>query len=147
MKTDDALATLIRHQSEALVIITSATALVEGEPAAVRAPLSKTRWTLIRKLREYQMFKHVEIFDPAIARGTPAQSAAAQRLRANCVALATDFESYIRFWSAQDTVAQWSCYKPAMLAMAARLRGHLEQERIDVTALLAGAERTRHLAS
>ena len=146
MRTEIALATLHGFQQQILDHLTQAVALVGGEPEHARVPLAKSRWETVRLLREYQMFKHREIFEPAIAFGSPQQRAVAERMKQACLALTAELETYARRWGGTDVVSEWASYKPAMLAIVAHLRRHIESERRMVVGLLAGAERTRKLA-
>ena len=146
MNTDQALHRLDTLQQGVLDHISRATALLAQPCTDAREPLARARWTLVRMLQEYQVFKHAEIFDPAIRRGAPAQVYAATRMKADCIAASEAFRTYVREWSASDVVARWDEYRPAMRAMAEQLRAHIATERRGVADLLAGAARTRRLA-
>lgn len=146
MHTADALRALDRHQQRILAGITAAVALLDLPAAEARPPLARARWEMLRMLGEYRLFKHTEVFDPAEASGSPAQVMAARKLKAECDAAAAGFRAYVVHWSARDIAAEWAGYRPAMLAMAARLRAHLAHERGAITAVLAGSTRTRRLA-
>ena len=146
MQTADALRLLDHHQHRILARIADAVALTDLAPAEARPALARARWDLLRFLGEYRLFKHTEVFDPAEARGSPAQVAAARKLKAECDAAAAQYRDYVVHWSARDIVAEWSAYRPAMLAMAARLRAHLAHEGQAINAVLAGSTQTRRLA-
>ena len=146
MNTDQALLRLDAHQRSLLDHLDQSLALLFEPPAAAREPLAHARWILVRMLHAYQVFKHAEIFDPAIRRGTPAQVQLATRLKADCIAASENYRAFVRVWSASDVVARWDEYRPAMLAIADQLRAHLSTERRTVADLLAGSTRTRRLA-
>ena len=139
MRTPDPLPRLYDQQTRILAQIESATALLRLDPLVARAPLARARWTLARMLREYQLFKHREIFDPAIAGGDEREVAAACDLRASCIAAGDAFTAYVARWSSLDIAALWDSYRPAMRRMAGELRTHLVRERAQVERLLAPA--------
>ena len=143
MQTMDALTRLADHQERILAQIDRARALVDLDPVAARDPLARSRWGLTRLLREYQLFKHREIFDPVIAGGDEARARLARRMKAACLAAGQDYVSYVAQWSSRDVTGCWAEYRPAMLAMVETLRDHLAAERSGVGALLADACRAR----
>ncbi|RZM05334.1 MAG: hypothetical protein EOP68_18380 [Sphingomonas sp.] len=146
MLTTTAIAHLHRHQDALSVLIDQITALLAGDPEAARLPLAGVRWSIARKAREYQLFKHTEIFDPAIVRGRPAQAALAADLRRACLTVSGEYEAHIRRWAGRDTVIEWAAYRGDVVAMVSRLRRHLLVERQQVERLLAGSEQVRCLA-
>ena len=143
MRTEEALARLAAHQNAIAARMNDAVALTAGKADAVRVELAKARWELTRALRTYQIFKHTEIFDPAIAHGTPERAAAAREMKARCVSMSDAFHAYLLRWSREDVVGCWSEYKPAMHIMVDQIRSHITRERDDVHRLLAGSKRTR----
>ena len=145
MRVADALARLDQHQTDILATIAGALKLAEGEPAVVRMALARARWKLARQLREYQVFKHNEIFGPATLSGTPLHAERARAMAQHCTDNGEQFQDYLKRWSSRDVVQQWEEYKPAMLAMTSQLRRMLAVERGNVVALLAGSARTRQL--
>jgi hypothetical protein len=145
MKTADALHRLDLLQLRIVALLDHATEMVAKPPEQAREPLAKARWALARILREYQVFKHTEIFDPAIRHGGEQHAEQARIMAARCIATGKAFTDHVIRWGSQDVVAQWTTYRPAMLAMVVRLRRALVSEKIGVAALLAGAEQTRRL--
>ena len=143
MRTEDALRRLIDLQTRILAEVDAAAVVLGGGPETARAELAKARWSVSRVLREYQLFKHVEIFDPAIARGSPSQADAARRMKAACIAAGRDHAEHVARWSVSDAAAHWDEYRAAMRALVAAIRTHIRRERVDVERLLAGSERTR----
>ena len=146
MKTVDAMRLFDAHQQRILDHLDSALALMRRPPAEARHALSVGRWTTVRLLQAYQIFKHTEIFDPAIRSGSPAQAQAASRLKAECIAAGEVFRDYVREWSTTNIEEQWDRYRPAMLAMTEQTRARVVDERRAVAALLDGTQRTRRLA-
>ena len=145
MKTEHALERLYEHQQGVLDHLARTLELARCEPEEVRGALAKSRLEMFRLLRAYQLFKHNEIFDPVIRRGNLAQIATATRMKSDCTAAGDAYRAYVNLWASCDVVAVWSSYRPALLAMAQRLRTHIEVERTQVPQLLAGAESTRRL--
>ena len=146
MNADQALLRLEAHQRGLLDHIERAVSLLALPASEAREPLAHARWVMVRMLQEYQVFKHAEIFDPAIRRGTPLQVNAATRMKTDCIAAGEAFRTYVRQWSGTDVAARWDEYRPAMRAMAERLRNHMTTERRAVADLLAAAMLTRRLA-
>ncbi|WP_419825373.1 hypothetical protein [Sphingomonas sp.] len=100
---------------------------------------------MVRLLREYQLFKHGEIFDPTIAGGTARQVALARELKARCIAAGERYAEHSKRWSMTDVAGEWPDYKLALHAIIDALRDHMRDEREAVALLLAGRERTRSL--
>ena len=107
--------------------------------------MAKARWAAVRQLREYQVFKHTEIFDVVVRSGNAIQAAQARQLAARCIATGEAFQAHVTRWGSQDVVAQWALYQPAVTAMIARLRRSLASEQVAIAALLAGSQSTRAL--
>lgn len=145
MDTADALNRLNEHQALALSIVDRATEMAQGDPAVAQVSLARMRWELMRTMKGYQLFKHNEIFDPAIRGGSPLQMATAQQMKTACLKLGEEFQTYVVKWSAVDVVHDWDRYKPAMLKMADTIRRHIARERREIGVFLSGSERTRQL--
>lgn len=143
MQTDIALRTLEQLGDGILSHMAAAECLTRDEPASARVPLAAARWSLVRRLRAFQLFKRTEIFGPALRRGDPDRAVAARRLADRCAAAGESFDAYVRYWSGQDVVERWDDYRPAMLGMTARLRRDVLGERLQVARLLDGTGRTR----
>ncbi len=145
MQTERALQELDAHHVRLLSHIDAAERLVTLSADQAQHRLARSRWELVRLLQAYQVFKHSEIFDPAIRSGSPPHVRAAVGMKAACIAAGEQFHAYVRDWSSRDVAAAWEEYRPAMLAMTATLRAHIAQERRTIRALLAGSDRTRKL--
>jgi hypothetical protein len=143
MLTTDALTRLHDHQSRILVQIDGAVAMLGMDPDTARLPLARLRWTMVRMLRAYQLFKHGEIFEPVAAHGDADQRARARQMREACIAAGERFAAHVARWSCRDVVSAWSEYQPALRSAAADLRSHIAQERRQIERLLAGSVRTR----
>lgn len=139
MKTDAALRILSGHQDRILAHLASDRALLAAEGEAARPALATRRWMLARLLREYQLFKHVEIFDPALAQGD--RLGVAARLKGRCTAIGESFAAYIACWSSAAIDGRWSDYAAATQRMFDALARHVVEERRAIDTLLAGVER------
>lgn len=147
MKSRDALERLVFHHDRMQATIERAHAATREGPVFAQAVIARERWTMARYLREYQVFKHTEIYGPAI-RGNGAVSAVkAQRMAEQCIATGKEFEVYLRYWSSRDIIAEWQAYRPAMMAMTAKLQRAFSRDRAEIADLLAGTEHTRRLVA
>jgi hypothetical protein len=147
MKTCEALNRLYEHQAVLLDHIDGACSLLQLDPPVAQPRLAKARWELVRRLRAYQLFKHTEIFDPALASGSPQQIAAARQMKVDCIAAGETFRGYVLEWSGRDVITEWDAYSLAMRRVAGDLRNHIAGERQNVTRFLSGVERTRKLSA
>ncbi|MBJ6122145.1 hypothetical protein [Sphingomonas mollis] len=129
MDVSASLARLHEHQDRILTILDRATNLIHGDPDRNRAGLATSRWEMARRLREYQLFKHRELFDPMIAGGDPDQRRRARLMKADCILLSEDFQTHVARWSGVDVADDWITYRRAMLAITTRLRGAVMRER------------------
>jgi hypothetical protein len=130
------LGRLHQHQDGILAIMRGAEPLLADPALRDVAALARSRWALMRALTAYQLFKHGEIFDPAIARQVLGDNARAERLKHACLAIGEDFRGHVAKWSGSDVTGEWSSYQPAALAMIARLRAHVARERGEIEMLL-----------
>lgn len=132
-----ALEGLYRQQSDILDIMRGAEAML-CDTCDV-AGLARQRWALMRALTAYQLFKHREIFDPALAQATPATAHRLVRMKRACLDLGDAFRGHVQRWSGSDVKAQWATYQPSALAIITRIRAHIAREREEISALLAKA--------
>lgn len=146
MKTEHALARLYEHQQAILDHLAASCEFMRQDPHLARGPLAKARLEMFRLLRAYQLFKHTEIFDPVVRQDNAGQIASASRMKADCTAAGEAYRAYVNVWSTRDVVDAWDSYRPAMTAMAQRLRSHIAVERAQVPQLLAGSSNTRRIA-
>lgn len=145
MTTADALGRLDEHQKLILDEIDRAVDLTALGPDVGQELLAKGHRLILRRLRAYQLFKHAEIFDPAIRGGTARQIAAARRMKADCIIAAEAFRTYVAQWSKVDVAGTWDSYCPGLRTTAERLRSDLAAERGHVCELFAGSEPVREL--
>lgn len=126
-----------QHQAQVLTIMDQAEPILRTGGPADAPTLGRLRWELLRALGAYELFKHCELFDRAIAAGSPADAALARQMKADCLAMKDQFRAYVARWSRCSVAAEWQTYQPAALAMGRRLRDHLGRERAGATRLCA----------
>jgi hypothetical protein len=143
MKTCDALRRLADLQDRISAALDKAGALARDRGQGAQGDLARQRWETMRLLREYQLFKHVELFDPAIAAGGGDRAALAGRMKARCLAAGADFTAFVEQWSAAAIERGWPGYVAALLRMIDSLHAHVGRERQEVAMLLDGTTDTR----
>ena len=139
MERDVALERLQVHQDGILAIMREAEPMLHDPAARDVAGLARTRWALMRALTAYTLFKHNQIFDPAISRKLLGEATRAERMKRACIRVGEEFRDHVTKWSGSDVAGQWPDYQAAALTMTARLRDHLATEKKEIAALLAGA--------
>lgn len=90
---------------------------------------------LTRLLMDYALFKHREIFAPALAAGGD-KSRDGQKLKIACIAAGQEYRDFIRAGSHADPVAEWNAYRASAMAMARTMTAHLAKERAGLRKLL-----------
>lgn len=143
MRSEQALTRLQEHQSRAAEILGRAQAALAGSQDVESARLAQMRWELMRVLRDYQLFKHTEIFNPVIQTGTPAEAKTAAQLKDRCVGIAALYADHARKWTLMGAVDAWPHYRTEALRMIRDLEAHMAAELRDTGALLSGIARTR----
>lgn len=114
---------------------------VEAEGMVCAAELdpntvSSARWRFVRVLTAYQVFKHQQIFDPMVARGSKLDVDAALQLKAECIIISEAFRSYIAKWSMSGITGREEEYRRDARSMILRVRTHIIRERRGIEALL-----------
>lgn len=143
MHTDAALRILSDYQDRILAHVAHDRALLSTQGETARPALAQRRWMLTRLLREYQLFKHVEVFDPMIV--LERRLGIATHLKTRCVAIGHRFTTYLAGWTSQAIDGHWSDYADATQRMFDALARHVLDERRAIDAMLAGVERiVRH---
>jgi len=138
METPRLIAELARHHDAVAAHLSGTRKLLALSPELALPQIARRRWELIRLLRGYQLFKHVELFDPLIRRRGPTASLAAD-MKARCVVLGEEVTAHIRRWSSSDAIGAWRQYVVEEAAMIERLRGHLRREREEAQRLAPAA--------
>ncbi len=98
--------------------------------------LAKLRWEVARAIGAYTLFKHHELFDPLVAHGTAEQARVAAEAKRACLAMGEQFQAHVRKWSGTPVADHWDEYKPATVAILAKLRAHFDTERQVVASML-----------
>lgn len=124
------------HQQRLLAKLGENDALLRAAEPDSHA-LGCVRWQLVRLLREYQLFKHRRIFDPAIRSGVTLARAQAETMKAECIAAGEAIARFVLTWSAVEGPVDWSAYRLAALDLHLAIRRHVVRERRGVIALLA----------
>jgi hypothetical protein len=127
------------HQDGILVIMGGAEPLLRDPAVRDVAALARARWALMRALTAYGLFKHNEIFDPAICRRVLGEAQRVERMKRACITMGDQFRAYVTKWSGTDVAGEWAIYQPTALAMIARLREHIATEKREIAALLERA--------
>ena len=128
---------LQEHQDGILTIMQGAEPMLNDPASRDVTGLARARWTLMRALTAYQLFKHREIFDPAISRQLLGEAGRAERMKRACTVAGDAFRAHVTAWSGTDVAGRWAEYQPAALAVMAKLRQHIATERREIAALLA----------
>lgn len=81
--------------------------LASGHPTAV------LRWQLVRALREYQLFKHREIFDPLAGSLNPQLADLACGMKMRCIATCNAYGDHVQRWSNGAAVGKRSAARAA----------------------------------
>ncbi|MBB5711769.1 hypothetical protein [Sphingomonas xinjiangensis] len=130
------LAQMHEHHCAIAAYTADAEALISAadlDPAIV----SNSRWRFVRTLTGYQLFKHQQIFDPVLQRGSQLDADAARQLKAECILISEAFRSYIAKWSTSGIVGREDEYRSDAKAMILRVRRHIVRERRGIEALLS----------
>lgn len=128
---------LTEHQNAILAILHREEALLRADDCRDALGVARVRWELTRVIGGYQLFKHHELFDPLVARGSPEQARMAQRAKQACIDLGEAFRDHVRTWSGTNIAEHWAEYRAVTLALVGRVKQHMEQERRAVMAMLA----------
>ena len=102
------------------------------------AGLALARWSLMRELTAYQLFKHASVLDPAAVKGEPRDAARARQLKQEGVEAFDAFRGNVTRWSATDVGAVWPTYQASALAMIGRLRAQVTRDQAELASLTSG---------
>ena len=119
------LRTLLDRSSEAL-----------ANDAVDIVTLAGLRWQLVRLLREYQLFKHTEIFDPIIRHRPLGRNEHASRLKARCEIMGTRYNDFIKRWHLGASGPSSSDYRDAARKMIDDVAQHVVEEGGEIARLL-----------
>ncbi|WP_271300650.1 hypothetical protein [Sphingomonas sp. CV7422] len=107
----------------------------EASTASLTSELIAKRVELTRLLVDYALFKHRDVFAPAIAMGGD-RAIEGMRLKAACIEMGERYRAFIRSPDSGQRIDDWSSYRYEALAMAIELHKHLISERVAIRKLL-----------
>lgn len=138
MDTTRALRLLNEHRQGLIDQLATAEAVVTRAASDGCPDLARAHWDLARRLRAYRLFKHADVFCPAIAQGDDAERRAGADMMVACDAAAANFDAYVLQWSGigGQVGAQEPDRRTAMLTLIAGVRAHLEMEGRGIERLL-----------
>lgn len=137
MNKRDLAAKLDAHQTAVLPIVSWGIRQMhrEASTAPLASELTAKRMELTRLLVDYALFKHRDVFAPAIAMGGD-QAVEGMRLKAACIEMGERYRAFIRSPDSGQRIDDWSSYRYEALAMAIELHEHLVSERVAIRKLL-----------
>jgi hypothetical protein len=137
MNKRDLAAKLDAHQTAILPIVSWGIRQInrEASTASLTSELIAKRMELTRLLVDYALFKHRDVFAPAIAMGGD-KAVEGMRLKAACIEMGERYRAFIRSPDSGQRIDDWSSYRYEALAMAIELHEHLVSERVAIRKLL-----------
>ncbi len=133
MENADALNRLHDHQRRALDILARAAEALDGGLDRARPDL---RAEMGEVLRDYQIFKHEEIFDPAVASGNPERITLGRAMKIECIGAGEAFRTHLMRWKDDAIAAEPDNYRAAARLTLNALRRHIEREGEGITTLI-----------
>ena len=126
---------IVAYHTKIMSIVQETEATLRSDEPDLMA-LGGLRWALGRTLGDYQLFKHTRFFDPLLERGTTRQVAIAERMKRACITAGIEYRAFVAEWDANSILDRWPHYRPAALAIMARIRAHIDAERDGLVQLL-----------
>ncbi|MBJ6122468.1 hypothetical protein [Sphingomonas mollis] len=136
MEQSSLLDRLHRHQRLAQDILTRGAACIDGGPDIALPAIAGLRAEMGQVLRDYQIFKHEEIFDPAVTSGSPDRIERARAMKIECIGAGESFRTHLVYWQHRDVTAEWEAYKASARLTINQLKRHIGKEEEGITALL-----------
>ncbi len=124
------------HQRTVLRLADRFHAMLDTGAEAASRPLPDLHREMAAALRDYQLFKHERIFDPAVADGGAETTRLGRAMKMECIAAGEVFRSHVQQWKADRIAADWPRYRTAARLTLNALRRHLENERDGIETLL-----------
>lgn len=143
MQSERALEILAQYQRSIMTILCQGRRTLAASDASQMMALALIRWEMTRTLREYQLFKHGEIFDPIMRVAGSPRGRVAAALKERCLCLGEAFRKHVQRWSLEGPATAWDDYQREAISLAVQIEQHLEMEMREITALLVGLARTR----
>ena len=147
MDSQRAIERLEEQQARIVTLLASASALLGEEQRDSVSALATLRWRLVRTMREYQLFKHFEIFDRLAASSNTQLAEIARGMKGRCVAIGEEYAAHVQRWSNGTASNAWSDLTLDTLAITAKIRKHLDHEHAQAVILLRDVARTRRSLS
>jgi hypothetical protein len=120
--------------ARALMLLVASRTLVEQDRLDAICVLKMNRLKALSLLGEYQAFKHLELFDPAMA--CARRSIAARQLKVECILMGDLYGAFCARWDHADPASEWPAYRADMLATTEKLIVHIEAEQSAIAELL-----------
>lgn len=140
-----AMRRLEAHQEDIAALLCEARKLLGAGATDSGKAIAALRWQLVRALREYQLFKHQEIFDPLAASPDLLISNMASRMKVRCIAIGDAYAVHVQRWSDGTATNASVAYVSEARAVTDQIGNHLERERAEAAVLLSRILRTRRL--
>lgn len=128
----------MREYHARLQILLDRSSAAVSENAVKNVELAGLRWQLVRLLREYQLFKHVEVFDPLIKSNGSSQCANARDMKERCEIIGDQYNGFIKAWNLGDNGPSSADYRAAATKVLAAVRRHVASESEQIPRLLNG---------
>ena len=116
-------------------------AINSPNPARARA-LALVRWELMRRLRAYQLFKHIELFGPFIRGDDPEKARSADAMKVRCTGIGEAYTAHVGKWSAGGIEDDWSSYQADATTITRSIRDHLVRELTEAGKLLPAIDQS-----
>ncbi|MFS0771796.1 hypothetical protein [Sphingomonas sp. 1P08PE] len=133
MDSNEPLDRLHDHQRRALDILARGAAALDAGLDRERTDL---RAEMADVLRDYQIFKHEEVFDPAVSSGSAERAMLGRAMKIECIAAGEAFRTHSMRWKDEAIVADPANYRAAARLTLNALRRHIEREGEGITLLL-----------
>lgn len=140
---DRALELFKMHHDEIIELLAEADQIMVRNDPDRNKSIALLRWQLLRALRNYQLFKHTEVFDPLSRDENGARAAQARSMKARCITIGEQYHAHVQKWSLHGDQSFWQDYQREAVAMVRKLRQHLAEEAAGAARLMAGVTRTR----
>lgn len=127
------------YVERAMAMVNRARSIVDGDRLEAANLLAGRRAALADHLQRYQRFKHRQIFDPVIQRGTSANQIVARSMKVECVQMGELFSGYHARWLRLEPM-EWRRYRKDMQDTSALLAAHLDAELAAIRKLLQLAD-------
>ena len=129
MENEPILTRLHDHQRRASEVLRRGAEAVESGSGDLRQDIGAV-------LQDYQVFKHEEIFNPAVRSASPEQAALAREMKIECIAAGEAFRAHVQRWTPGEIDFDRSGYRAASRLTLNAVRRHVDREREGITRLL-----------